>query len=175
MDRRRADQLALADALGETAESRRRQDELDLEASELRALLERGSTDRDQLLATERVAGLGAAPAQRHARVDKKVVEEEARQAKEKRMSELIEADAARRACRDPHALNAPTSDFGFVTSGGAAAAVGASAPGGGGAKRDRDERKAEKRAAKKAKKAERKALKKAKKESKRAKRDDSD
>ena len=40
---------ALADALGETAETRRRVAELDLEASELRSLLERGGTERDQI------------------------------------------------------------------------------------------------------------------------------
>ena len=65
LERRKADAAALADALGETAETRRRAAELDLEASELRSLLERGGTERDQILSTERVAGLGAAPARR--------------------------------------------------------------------------------------------------------------
>ena len=74
LERRKADAAALADALGETAETRRRAAELDLEASELRSLLERGGTERDQILSTERVAGLGAAPARRHADASARVV-----------------------------------------------------------------------------------------------------
>ena len=53
LERRKADAAALADALGETAETRRRAAELDLEASELRSLLERGGTERDQILSTD--------------------------------------------------------------------------------------------------------------------------
>ena len=164
LERRKADAAALADALGETAETRRRAAELDLEASELRSLLERGGTERDQILSTERVAGLGAAPARRHADASARVVAEEQRQADEKRKRDLVEADAARRACRDPRRLDGPTNDGGFLTADGSGVALAAA----GGA----DDRRAAKRARKeekKARKAEKKARKKEKKAAKKA------
>ena len=148
LERRKADAAALADALGETAETWRRAAELDLEASELRSLLERGGTERDQILSTERVAGLGAAPARRHADASARVVAEEQRQADEKRKRDLVEADAARRACRDPRRLDGPTSDGGFLTADGSGVALAAA----GGAAGD------EARAAKRARKEEKKA-----------------
>ena len=160
LERRKADAAALADALGETAETRRRAAELDLEASELRSLLERGGTERDQILSTERVAGLGAAPARRHADASARVVAEEQRQADAKRKRDLVEADAARRACRDPRRLNGPTNDGGFLTADGSGVAL---AAGGRAAKRARKEEK-------KARKAEKKRRKRRKKEKKAAK-----
>ena len=159
LERRKADAAALADALGETAETRRRAAELDLEASELRSLLERGGTERDQILSTERVAGLGAAPARRHADASARVVAEEQRQADEKRKRDLVEADAARRACRDPRRLDGPTNDGGFLTADGSGVALDLRA-----AKRARKEEK-------KARKAEKKRRKRRKKEKKAAKR----
>ena len=148
LERRKADAAALADALGETAETRRRAAELDLEASELRSLLERGGTERDQILSTERVAGLGAAPARRHADASARVVAEEQRQADAKRKRDLVEADAARRACRDPRRLDGPTNDGGFLTADGSGVALAAA----GGAE--------DLRAAKRARKEEKKARK---------------
>ena len=160
LERRQADAAALADALGETAETRRRAAELDLEASELRSLLERGGTERDQILSTERVAGLGAAPARRHADASARVVAEEQRQADEKRKRDLVEADAARRACRDPRRLDGPTSDGGFLTADGSGVAL--AAAGGQAAKRARKEEKKARKAEKKRRKKEKKAAKKA-------------
>ena len=166
LERRKADAAALADALGETAETRRRAAELDLEASELRSLLERGGTERDQILSTERVAGLGAAPARRHADASARVVAEEQRQADEKRKRDLVEADAARRACRDPRRLDGPTSDGGFLTADGSGVALAAA----GGANDLRAAKRARKEE-KKARKAEKKRRKRRKKEKKAAKR----
>ena len=164
LERRKADAAALADALGETAETRRRAAELDLEASELRSLLERGGTERDQILSTERVAGLGAAPARRHADASARVVAEEQRQADEKRKRDLVEADAARRACRDPRRLDGPTSDGGFLTADGSGVAL--AAAGGANdlraAKRARKEEKKARKAEKKRRRKEKKAAKKA-------------
>mmetsp|Transcript_24245 Transcript_24245/g.72751 ORF Transcript_24245/g.72751 Transcript_24245/m.72751 type:complete len:259 (+) Transcript_24245:207-983(+) len=167
LERRQADAAALADALGETAESRKRADEIDLEASELRTLLERGGTERDRLLATERVAGLGAAPAQRHASVQQsaRVRGELDRQEKEERTRKLLAADAARRQLlpeAEAAALAAApvNTDGDFV---------------GGSGKRPREGAdlafldKASKKAAKKERKAEKKAAKKAKKKAKKA------
>ena len=78
LERRKADAAALADALGETAETRSRAAELDLEASELRSLLERGGTERDR-------SRHGAAPASarpaRSPRTRRARVAEEQRQA----------------------------------------------------------------------------------------------
>ena len=165
LERRKADAAALADALGETAETRRRAAELDLEASELRSLLERGGTERDQILSTERVAGLGAAPARRHADASARVVAEEQRQADAKRKRDLVEADAARRACRDPRRLDGPTSDGGFLTADGSGVALAAA----GGANDLRAAKRARKEE-KKARKAEKKRRKAAKKEKKAAK-----
>ena len=163
LERRKADAAALADALGETAETRRRAAELDLEASELRSLLERGGTERDQILSTERVAGLGAAPARRHADASARVVAEEQRQADEKRKRDLVEADAARRACRDPRRLDGPTNDGGFLTADGSGVAL--AAAGGANdlraAKRARKEEKKARKAEKKRRKKEKKAAKK--------------
>ena len=169
LERRKADAAALADALGETAETRRRAAELDLEASELRSLLERGGTERDQILSTERVAGLGAAPARRHADASARVVAEEQRQADEKRKRDLVEADAARRACRDPRRLDGPTSDGGFLTADGSGVAL--AAAGGANdlraAKRARkEEKKARKAEKRRRKKKEKKAAKKARRRS---------
>ena len=169
LERRKADAAALADALGETAETRRRAAELDLEASELRSLLERGGTERDQILSTERVAGLGAAPARRHADASARVVAEEQRQADEKRKRDLVEADAARRACRDPRRLDGPTSDGGFLTADGSGVAL--AAAGGANdlraAKRARkEEKKARKAEKKRRRKKEKKAAKKARRRS---------
>ena len=142
-----------------------------MEASELRSLLERGGTERDQILSTERVAGLGAAPARRHADASARVVAEEQRQADEKRKRDLVEADAARRACRDPRRLDGPTSDGGFLTADGSgvalAAAGGADATTARAAKRARKEEKK----ARKAEKKRRKAAKKEKKAAKKARR----
>jgi hypothetical protein len=162
LERRKADAFALADALGETAETRRRADELDLEASELRSLLERGGTERDQLLSTERVAGLGAAPTRRHADASARVVAEEQRQAEVKRKRDLVEADAARRACRDPRQVGGQMNDGGFLTADGAAPAAGGK------------DRRAAKRARKEDKKRRKKEKKAAKKASKRARRSSS-
>ena len=156
------------DALGETAETRRRAAELDLEASELRSLLERGGTERDQILSTERVAGLGAAPARRHADASARVVAEEQRQADEKRKRDLVEADAARRACRDPRRLDGPTNDGGFLTADGSGVALAAA----GGAAGDRRAAKRARKEEKKARKAEkRRRKKKEKKAAKKARR----
>ena len=164
LERRKADAAALADALGETAETRRRAAELDLEASELRSLLERGGTERDQILSTERVAGLGAAPARRHADASARVVAEEQRQADEKRKRDLVEADAARRACRDPRRLDGPTNDGGFLTADGSGVAL--AAAGGANdlraAKRARKEEKKARKVEKKRRRKEKKAAKKA-------------
>ena len=168
LERKRADAEALADALGETAESRRRADQVDLEISELKSLLERGSTERDQLLSTERVAGLGAAPARRHADASARVVAEEQRQADEKRKRDLVEADAARRACRDPRRLDGPTSDGGFLTADGSGVAL--AAAGGADVRAAKRARKEEKKA-RKAEKKRRKAAKKEKKAAKKARR----
>ena len=170
LERRKADAAALADALGETAETRRRAAELDLEASELRSLLERGGTERDQILSTERVAGLGAAPARRHADASARVVAEEQRQADEKRKRDLVEADAARRACRDPRRLDGPTSDGGFLTADGSGVALAAA---GGAAGDDRRAAKRARKEEKKARKAEKRRRKKEKKAAKKARRSD--
>ena len=172
LERKRADAEALADALGETAESRRRADQVDLEISELKSLLERGSTERDQLLSTERVAGLGAAPAQRHEGASRSatVAAEDDRMRREGRERELLAADAARRTCRDVAAA-APTNDGGgFVTTRGAAVSAADARPDAGDLKRKRKE---EKREAKKARKEEKKEAKKARKEAKKARKDD--
>ena len=163
LERRKADAAALADALGETAETRRRAAELDLEASELRSLLERGGTERDQILSTERVAGLGAARARRHADASARVVAEEQRQADEKRKRDLVEADAARRACRDPRRLDGPTNDGGFLTADGSGVALAAAGGADNGrAKRARREEKKARKKEKKRRKKEKKAAKKA-------------
>ena len=170
LERRKADAAALADALGETAETRRRAAELDLEASELRSLLERGGTERDQILSTERVAGLGAAPARRHADASARVVAEEQRQADEKRKRDLVEADAARRACRDPRRLDGPTNDGGFLAADGSGVAPDLRA-----AKRARKDEKKARKAEKKRRKAEKKKEKKAAKRARRARSSSSD
>ena len=174
LERRKADAAALADALGETAETRRRAAELDLEASELRSLLERGGTERDQILSTERVAGLGAAPARRHADASARVVAEEQRQADEKRKRDLVEADAARRACRDPRRLDGPTSDGGFLTADGSGVAL-AAAGGANDLRAAKRARKEEKKARKAEKKRRRKKEKKAAKKARRARSSSSD
>mmetsp|Transcript_4773 Transcript_4773/g.12326 ORF Transcript_4773/g.12326 Transcript_4773/m.12326 type:complete len:260 (-) Transcript_4773:654-1433(-) len=102
LERKRADEDALADALGETAESRTKQSAVDVEIDDLRKFLERGGTERDRL-DTERKAGLGAAPAKRHDHVvrDDRVAREIERQAKARRERELLAADAARRRALD--------------------------------------------------------------------------
>lgn len=106
LERKQADNEALADALGETAESRARRSQADFEIAELRKFLERGGTERDRL-DTERKAGLGAAPAKRHEHVvhDTRVAVEAERQEKERRQHDLLVADAARRRALDPATL----------------------------------------------------------------------
>ena len=126
-------------------------------ASELRSLLERGGTERDQILSTERVAGLGAAPARRHAAASARVVAEAQRQAFAKRKRDLVEADAARRACRDPRRLDGPTNDGGFRAAAGSGVALDLRA-----AKRARKEEKKARKVEKKRRKKEKKAAKKA-------------
>ena len=178
LERKRDDAAALADALGETAESRKRASDVDLEISELKALLERGSTERDQLLSTERVAGLGAAPAQRHDHVaaSATVAAEDERMKREGRTRELLAANAARRYCRDDVDTAAPTNDGGFVTTTGGArqrqrddVADAADLK----RKRRKDEKKEAKRERKEAKKARKDEKKQAKKEKKSRHRDD--
>lgn len=106
LERKQADNEALADALGETAESRARRSQADSEIAELRKFLERGGTERDHL-DTERKAGLGAAPAKRHEHVvhDTRVAIEAERQERERRQRDLLVADAARRRALDPATL----------------------------------------------------------------------
>ncbi|KAJ1451066.1 hypothetical protein M885DRAFT_530807 [Pelagophyceae sp. CCMP2097] len=167
LERKQADSEALADALGETAESRKRSADVELEVSELRALLERGGVERDRLN-VERVQGLGAAPAVRHEHVAKaaRVEEEIARQDAARREGELVSAINARQRCTTAADAAAPgQSEGGFVKGPANPAAAGENA------KRDRKEAKREKKAVKKAAK---KAKKEAKKDSKKRKRGDS-
>jgi len=160
LERKRADALGLEDALGETAETRRRADALDLEVGELKALLERGSTERDQLLIAERVAGLGAAPARRHDAhaTSATVAAADAALVADGQQRELLASYAATRTCAPVDAA-APTND-----GGGFVAADGGAAPPP--CKRSRDDRD-ERKAAKKVRKAERKERKTAKKDRK--------
>ena len=104
-------------------------------------------------------AGLGAAPARRHADASARVVAEEQRQADEKRKRDLVEADAARRACRDPRRLDGPTNDGGFLTADGSGVALVDDRA----AKRARKEEKKARKAEKKRRKAEKKEKKAAK------------
>lgn len=114
LERKRADDAALADALGETLVSSRAQE---LEIESLKKFLERGGVERESG-DTERRAGLGAAPAKRHEHVvrDSRVALEAERRAKEKRERELVAADAARRrALEPPSEIFVPLPEDGFV------------------------------------------------------------
>ncbi|KAJ8601584.1 hypothetical protein CTAYLR_005245 [Chrysophaeum taylorii] len=118
LERKRADDEALADALGETAESRSRKARAEVEMAELKKLVERGGMPREGGFEAERVAGLGAAPAKRHDHVmrDSRVAREVERQEKARRERELLVADAARRRAVDPTTLvDATAPEQGFV------------------------------------------------------------
>ena len=105
LDRQRADADLLADALGETAESKRAK--IDVEMAQLKQFLERGNTIRDDTEGA-RIAGLGAAPSKRHDHVvkDAKVQQEVDRQEKMRKEKHLIARDDARRRAIDPNTID---------------------------------------------------------------------